>query len=71
MNVHRRSLIGLTCAAVVALGVASISPITAGAQTKKFTVGWSIPTGQNPWINAIQSSAERVIKKAGGTLESA
>lgn len=42
---------------------------SSGNSAKSFSVGYSEATGQNIWMTTIGTSAEKVIKAAGGTVE--
>lgn len=44
------------------------SSSTAAPKSKPFKVGYSLPTGQNPFLNAIEAGAEKTIQQAGGTV---
>jgi ABC-type sugar transport system substrate-binding protein len=50
-------------------GGASTGSSTSSGQTKSFKAGYSEATGQNPWMTTIGTSADKVIKAAGGSTE--
>lgn len=69
MSISRRAgaiVASLTMASGVA-ACASDDPGAAGSEG--FEYGYSKPTGQNPWMNAIQAGAEEVAGAGGGESE--
>jgi len=71
MKFMRVSILAAACA-LVAVGVAaagSSGAKHAGSARASFTVGYSLPTGQNVWINAIAATAKSDVVKAGGTMQ--
>lgn len=76
----RRSVAVAAVCAVAAAGLAACgssngkgstsgaSP-SGGGTAKPFTYGYSIPTGQNPWINAIATAVRAAAAPAGGRME--
>ena len=73
----RGALLALTIASSTAAGCGSSSDSSSssgsktdsGASAKKsFTVGYSLPTGQNPFLNAIEKGAAKTIAAQGGKV---
>jgi ribose transport system substrate-binding protein len=47
---------------------ASTGSSSGAAAGKPFTVGYSVPTAQNPWLSAIERSTQATIEKQGGKV---
>jgi ABC-type sugar transport system substrate-binding protein len=75
MRAHRRISGLLLCVTAVILvaacgssGSSSSGGGTSGNGGKSFTFGYSIPTGQNPWITDIANAAKATAGKDGGKM---